>query len=249
VTATFIGIDLAWQSERNPTGAVALGLEERELVLLEAAPPLRTLDEVQGFILRHTSDQVVAAIDAPLVIPNASGQRECELALSRQFGSRHASCHSSNSTLYADAASVRLASALSSVGFVHGCAARADRVMLEVYPHAAYVSLFDLPSVIRYKKGSVSEKCAGLRVVQAMLSQLPFRRDERMVSLLQADPSQFKGHARKSFEDLLDALFCAYLAFHYWQHGPEAWQIFGSASQGYIANPAAPLSGLGAAAA
>ena len=241
---TFLGVDLAWQSERNPSGAVALRAEAGSLVLLEAAPPLRTLAEVQAFIARHLTDRAVVAIDAPLVISNASGQRVCELELSRQFGGRHASCHSSNTTLYPDAASVRLATWLASLGFVHAGRSSEERVMLEVYPHAAFVALFDLPSIIRYKKGSVAAKCAGLRIVQEKLGQLPLRRDVQLVEILERDPAGLRGHDRKSFEDLLDGLFCAYLAYHYRRLGPGAWQMFGSTSGGYIANPAAPLTPL-----
>ena len=216
---------------------------------IEAAPPLRTLTEVENFITRHVVDRTVVAIDGPLVIPNAAGQRLCELALSRQFGARHASCHSSNTTLYPDAASVRLEARLASSGFVHAGTPSRERVMIEVYPHAAYVALFDLPSIIRYKKGSSAQKCAGLRIVQEKLAQLPFRRDPVMADMLERDPASLKGQARKSFEDLLDGLFCAYLAYHYWKYGPSAWQVFGSASEGYIANPAVSLASLGVAAA
>jgi predicted RNase H-like nuclease len=249
VTTTFLGIDLAWQSDRNPTGAVALREDAGSLVAIEAAPSLRTLTEVEDFIARHVADRTVIAIDGPLVIPNASGQRACELALSRQFGARHASCHSSNTTLYPHAASVRLEARLASLSFVHAGTPFGERVMLEVYPHAAYVALFDLPSIIRYKKGSAAEKCAGLRIVQQRLAQLPFRHDLVLADMLERDPASLKGQARKSFEDLLDGLFCAYLAYHYWKHGPRAWQVFGSASDGYIANPAVSLAGLGVAAA
>jgi predicted RNase H-like nuclease len=54
--------------------------------VIEAAPPLLTLTEVEAFIARNTAERTVIAIDAPLVIPNSSGQRLCELARSRQCG-------------------------------------------------------------------------------------------------------------------------------------------------------------------
>jgi predicted RNase H-like nuclease len=218
-------------------------------VAIEVAPPLRTLREVEHFIAKHVAHRTVIAIDGPLVIPNVSGQRVCELALSRQFGARHASCHSSNSTLYPDAGSVRLAAWLASTGFVHAGTPVGERVMLEVYPHAAYVTLFDLPSIIRYKKGASAERCAGLRIVQQKLALLPFRREAVVRSLLERDPAALKGQERKSFEDLLDGLFCAYLAYHYWRYGPSAWQVFGNVTDGYIANPADSLANLGADAA
>jgi hypothetical protein len=98
---------------------------------------------------------------------------------------------------------------LASGGFVHPGKSDAERVMLEVYPHAAYVAMFDLPSIIRYKKGSVAEKCAGLRIVQQKLRQLPFRQDAVLAEMLQRDPTGLKGSSRKTFEDSLDAPYSA----------------------------------------
>jgi len=247
--ATFLGIDLAWQSERNPTGAVALRESAGRLQLLEAAPPLPSLAAVYAFIERNESRRTFVAVDGPLVIPNSTGQRRCELELSRQFGSRHASCHSSNSTLYPDAGSVRLANWLASRGFEHAGSASGDRLMLEVYPHAAYVALFELPSIIRYKKGSAAEKVLGLRTVQHTLRELPWVYDAALDELLSVDPSTMRGRARKSFEDSLDALFCAYLAFHFSRYGMSACQIFGNSADGYIINPTTALARLAVAAA
>lgn len=220
-----------------------------QLQLLEAAPPLRDLASVQRFVERHESEQTVIAVDGPLVIPNATGQRRCELEVSRHFGARHASCHSSNLTLYPDPCSVRFATWLQARGFRHADQALGGRVMLEVYPHAAYVALFELHSIIPYKKGSVAAKVGGLRIVQQTLAKLPFVRDDRMNELIEFDPGSLKGQARKSFEDVLDALFCAYLAFYFVRYGPSASQIFGSGEEGYIVNPAVPLAALSAAAA
>jgi len=44
--------------------------------------------------------------------------------------------------------------------------------MLEVYPHAALVALFDLSTIIKYKKGNVAQKRAGLRELQGRIADL-----------------------------------------------------------------------------
>jgi predicted RNase H-like nuclease len=246
MTVSFLGIDLAWRSERNPSGAVALSGSAGRLEVSEVAPPLRGLREVEAFVLRHERPSTIVAIDAPLIIRNVAGQRRCERELSQRYGSQHASCHSSNLRLYPDAESVRLAGSLASLGFAHAASGQ-SRVMLEVYPHAAYLALFELPSIIRYKKGTVAEKCDGLRTVQRTLARLPIASGAALTSLLGRDSADLRGKERKSFEDSLDALFCAYLAYHFWQYGENQWEFFGDLQDGYIANPSVPLSTLTAA--
>lgn len=240
MTAAFIGIDLAWQSQRNPSGAVALLGSGDRIEIAEVAPPLRGLPAIHDFIQRHAIGTTVIAIDAPLIITNSSGQRRCERELSQRFGGQHASCHSSNLSLYPNAASVQLATWLASLGFVHAIAG-APLAMLEVYPHAAYIALFELPSIIRYKRGSAADKCAGLRIVQEKLARLPIEQSAALDDLLKRDPAAFRGKDRKSFEDSLDALLCAFLAYHFWWHGAPHWTMFGDREDGYIANPNSPL--------
>lgn len=237
MTVSFLGIDLAWQSQRNPTGGAALSLNGGVLELTALAPPLRSLEAVQEFILAHATERTVVAVDAPLVIPNVSGQRICELEVSKRYGARHASCHASNLTLYPDAASVRLSVWLAERGFRHATATTSERTMLEVYPHAAFVALLDRPHIIRYKKGRVAQKCTGLREVQSTLSRLPIADSPDWIELLTRDPATMRGASRKEFEDLLDAVFCSYIAYHYWRYGESGSEMFGNHEGGYIVNP------------
>ena len=234
---TFIGIDLAWHPERNLSGAAVLAWNGLELQLLSAATPLAGLDAVKSFVDDHLTDHTTVAVDAPLIIRNTSGLRPCEREVGRRYGARHACCHSSNLTLYPNAASVRLESWLLARGFVHGIGAEHSRTMIEVYPHSAFVALFDLPSIIRYKKGNVADKCSGLRIVQKTLSLLPIRQCETLMHFLKHDPVTLRGITRKSFEDTLDSIFCAYLAFHFWRHGSHGSEVFGDLESGYIVNP------------
>ncbi len=43
----------------------------------------------------------------------------------------------------------------------------------------------------------------------------------------------------KRYEDTLDAIFCAYLAWHCWRWGAERNEMFGTMEQGYIVVPKA----------
>lgn len=115
----FIGIDLAWKSERNPTGAVCLRGDRTGAELVAVAPPLWSTTSVLEFVRTHTAEESVVAVDAPLIITNVSGQRPCETLVGKRYGARDASCHTSNLTLYPAAASVALAKLIEAEGYVH----------------------------------------------------------------------------------------------------------------------------------
>jgi predicted RNase H-like nuclease len=164
---TFIGIDLAWQSERNHTGAVALTGNRERAELVAVSDSIRSIDEVRAFLNDHDTDEMIIAIDAPLIIENPTGQRPCETAMGRAYGRREASCHTSNRRLYPSAASVELAKELIAANYIHAPTAGtdADKILLEVYPHAGLVALFDLAKSLKYKKGSTAQKRLGLGIL------------------------------------------------------------------------------------
>ena len=241
--AYFVGIDLAWRSARNPTGAAVLNGNDVGAVLHCISPPLRSESEILSFVDDFPPEDTVVAIDGPLVITNEVGLRSCERSVSTRYGSRHASCHSSNLRLYPDPFSVRLARYLTARGFRHP-GQEPDRrgTVLEVYPHAAFVALFDLPEIIRYKKGRVLQRAAGLRSVQAILRGLssedpPLSPNPELDRFLNVNPALLRGAARKDYEDSLDAVFCAFLAFYFWRWGFDRSELFGDVSDGYIVNP------------
>ena len=51
---------------------------------------------------------------------------------------------------------------------------------------------------------------------------------------------ELRGRSLKSYEDALDAVFCAYLAFHYWRWGAERNEMIGDLESGYIVVPTRP---------
>jgi predicted RNase H-like nuclease len=114
--------------------------------------------------------------------------------------------------------------------------------MLEVYPHPAMVRLFNLEQIIKYKKGQVARKRSGLRELQARLSSLSepgsgLKNSPELLKLLHANVESMRGAALKEYEDSLDALFCAFLAWHCWRWGAARNEMFGSLEQGYIVVP------------
>jgi len=243
-TTTFIGIDLAWQSQRNSTGIALLEGDRAgaQLTMLATIAPEMS---VADFVTANATDDTVVAIDAPLIIINETGQRTCETAVGKRYGSREASCHTTNLRLYPSASSVALTDELASHGFVHVDQQNqqlAGRMMAEVYPHAAMVALWNLPKTLKYKKGSVPQKRLGLSTLRSHLSLLsqaepPLHRTSLLSQLFAVELNQLGGRTLKDHEDQLDALFCAYLAYYFWYWGWERNEVFGNLKSGYILNP------------
>jgi predicted RNase H-like nuclease/cytidine deaminase len=239
----FIGVDLAW-IKRNPSG-VAILEGDRSGASLVQVGILYPEVSVSEFVCANATANTVVAIDAPLIIVNEKGQRSCETAIGRRFGSRDASCHTSNLGLFPNAASVALSSELAAAGFVHVDPAQPQqhgRLMAEVYPHAAMVALWNLPKVIKYKEGTKANKLIGLRVLLTHLAQLknaepPLLKSGVLAELSQTDLDGLAGEKLKVYEGQLDAVFCAYLAYYFWYWGWERNELFGDLSTGYIMNP------------
>ena len=85
-TTTFIGIDLAWKSERNPTG-IAVLQGDRDGAQLTALATIYPERSVLDFVTANATANTVVAIDAPLIIINETGQRGCETAVGKRYGS------------------------------------------------------------------------------------------------------------------------------------------------------------------
>jgi predicted RNase H-like nuclease len=216
---TCIGLDLAWHADRHHSGAVVLQLTDTDAAVVAVGEGLRSLAAVQAFVARHETPRTVVAVDAPLIIRNATGRRPCEAALGAVYARRQAGCHPANLSLYPDASSVALAQWLASRGYRHAPeAGETDmRTMLEVYPHAALVATFDLPVSLKYKRGGVAQKRAGLRELSMLLGRLqvgatPLQGAPLLAALLSRDVETLRGQALKAHEDTLDAVVCAYVA-------------------------------------
>src|SRR5579875_1032783 len=87
----YLGLDLAW-GERGRTGVAALDEAGR----LIASASVRTDDEIAAFAAGHAPGPCTAAIDAPLIVPNAAGRRPCEAMTARLYGRYHAGPYPAN---------------------------------------------------------------------------------------------------------------------------------------------------------
>lgn len=238
---TSFGIDLAWSKDMR-SGCVALDQWGRviseELLLSDS--------EIIDWITRLAADRCTVAIDAPLAVSNDTGQRPCENAVAKAYGSRHASPHSSNRTRlieqYGRIRGEDIVGLLHGLGFGHPTSL-SDRQYLEVYPHPAIVEMFELPSIIKYKS-----KKYGAAVRRSELGRL----NELIHLLKDAEPPLLSeklaisdtagGSLLKEAEDLLDARVCAWIAAAWNQFGTERVRIFGMPDLDHIAIPNGPAT-------
>ncbi len=234
------GIDLAWRSDKNPT-ALAVGiLADLELVLTDVAKDLFGIGPIVSY-LGNLPELVGIAIDGPLVITNPTGQRKCESLIGREYGSRHASCHTSNLSLFPNAHSVQLSRILALRGFQH-LGAESGKWQIECYPHPALIELFHLEKRHQYKKGRVGDKKRGQSQLAELLSSLAQSSvlrlsvpDGLMQPLRHEHIESLSGADLKQNEDLLDAIFCLYVCGLYAIGIRD--QVFGDAVDGYIYVP------------
>ncbi len=227
------GFDMAWRPENNNSGLAIGELVGTELNVLFCRVATQSVEDWVADIVSSAIEGI--AIDAPLIIHNQGGQRNCEAQLNKVFRAAKAGCHPSNLNLYPNAASVRAAEMLRLHGFQH---LGTKRFMLECYPHPSMVEIFGWRERLLYKRGSVFERKQGqVQLAQAILSLRTAN-----VSLVLEDPileclqthyiSNLRGAAVKANEDLLDALVCLYIAALY-QTGQTAY-VFGDVESGYV---------------
>ena len=229
------GIDLAWRSDKNPT-AIAIGTLDSDCLVIEAiVSAVYSVSEVINTLGKF--DRLLGiAIDAPLIIGNESGQRVCEKEIGVAYGSRKASCHTSNKQLYPDASSVELSKRLSDIGFIHS---GTEKWQIECYPHPAIIEIFGLEERLMYKKGRVSEMKSGQIALAGFIRSLSFSPiiklnwSNDVSSCMDSDYIEsLSGQDLKNNEDVLDSILCLYIAALYSKGS--LGKAFGNINDGYI---------------
>lgn len=238
-----IGLDLAW-GDRARTG-VAVVDDAGHLRLLTAA----TDDDSIGRALDEWLERpCTVAIDAPLVVTNATGRRPCEAALAADFSRFDAGPHPSNLTkpyFVPEPRGGRLARAW---GLDLDPASTAERRAIEVYPHAATIALFGLGRILRYKHKQGrdlpllrSELTRLLHLVESLadaavplvLDHPDWRRVRDSVATATTKA------ALRRVEDEVDAVVCAYVA-RLERHAPDRLTRYGDVATGVIVTPTLP---------
>lgn len=232
----FLGIDLAWKAE-NRTGLAVVG----DAGQLLASGAVVTDTEIAEWIAGRLGTVITVAVDAPLIVPNDTGQRVGEKEIGRAFGKYSASPHTSNraNPLFNPPRALTLAERF---GWTVDPANRGSAVSpacIEVYPHPAMVGLFQLGERLLYKKGPERQRAFGdLMMHYESLTELRLTEHERWSGLKQTVANPMPGDFDR-IEDELDAILCAHLAW-LWHHRPDVLQVYGSLETGYIVAPPPP---------
>ena len=151
----FVGIDLAW-SPRNRSGGAVISADGR---LLCATATLGDDEEILDFVGSLTPNGVAGliAVDAPLAVPNETGSRPCDRQVAAVFGPFQAGPYPANRRNLARYGGLRgeaITQRLKPLGFHHNpdiSLREAGRRVIEVFPHPATVSLFNLDRTLKYK--------------------------------------------------------------------------------------------------
>lgn len=243
----FIGIDLAWRARNRSGGAVI-----RDGRLVEARGDLVTLEEIVAFIAAHLSPTkgAVVAVDAPLRVPNLTGIRPCERELNAEWRRFQAGAHPANRTILAKGGSVRGEELVDLLVSRHRFAEATiiprrspDRLICEIYPHPAHVSLFGLERTLKYKRNRVFERRLELIRYRQHLRDLRKAKPSLKKTkdlLVRAEIDALCGQQLKAYADMLDALTCAYVAYYLWWHGPQRARTYGTLADGHIIVPMTP---------
>ncbi len=210
-----------------------------------------SLAEILDWIENHVSSDegAMIAVDAPLLIHNATGTRLCDRLTHKYFGRYHAGCYPANLGRPFAERTVRFGKNLETRWFNHAPSLEAQKIgryQIEVFPHPAMIHLFQLSRILKYKKGNLAEKKAELQklqhYIQTILPNLTPALDLTDFLLLSL-PLSLTGKQLKAIEDQLDSLICAYIGAYWWYWGTEKNWVLGDQETGYIVVPS-PLTTL-----
>jgi len=243
----FVGIDLAW-SEKNGSGVAILRGDKNKAEFI-SADIYYSDKEIIKYIEQNIGMQnAFIAVDAPLIVPNKKGRRDAEKLVGFLFRKYDAGAHPANRKRLSQwSGKIRgeeIAKKLEKIGFLHNLDIKRfekSRKFFEVFPHPSMVVLFNLNKILKYKakpKRDYKFRWNEFRLYQKYLKKL--EKAKPVLSLpekiTEKDVKELKGKALKDYEDLLDAIFCAYIAYYYW-YNPENCEILGDMKEGYILTP------------
>ena len=240
----FVGVDLAWGQEK-PSGLAVLDADGR-LVHVSAQG---SDDAIVTALRPFAHGGCLVAIDAPLVVKNATGNRPCEAALNRDFARFDAGAHPSNTSKPEFAEGPRGARLAATLGLDLDPSSRSPRRAIEVYPHPATVTLFRLGRTLKYKH-KAGRPLAQLRSELLRLvwllegledSPLPLYLAEHQPwkeLVAQVESAERKSDLRRA-EDQVDAVVCAYVGM-FAERLPDETTTYGDLRSGYIVTPTLP---------
>lgn len=241
----FVGVDLAW-GENKPTG---LAVVDDDGVLVHVCA-VRSDEQIAQELAPYTAGDCLVAVDAPLIVRNATGNRPAEAELNRDFARFDAGAHPANTSKPEFAGTPRGARVSALLGLDMNPASRRRRRAIEVYPHPATVALFRLGRTLKYKSKPGrdvatlrSELLVLIGLVEGLVAAEPRLVVDAPGSRWPALRAAVEDATRKSelraVEDQVDAVVCAYVALLATRE-PKAMTVYGDFANGYIVTPTLP---------
>ncbi|MGH3366528.1 MAG: DUF429 domain-containing protein [Nocardioidaceae bacterium] len=238
--------------ERRPTGLAVLD-DEGYLLHVSA---VATDDAILAALAPYAEGDCLVAIDAPLIVSNAVGNRPAEAALNKDFARFEAGAHPSNTGKPEFREQPRGARIAARLGLDMNPRSGRARRAIEVYPHPATVAMFRLGRTLKYKnklgrdlEQLRSELIVMLGLLEGLAGADPpllvsgHPADRPAVRTWQALRSAVEDVGRKSelrvVEDQVDAVICAYVAL-FATRRPERTTTYGDFKTGYIVTPTLP---------
>jgi predicted RNase H-like nuclease/ppGpp synthetase/RelA/SpoT-type nucleotidyltranferase len=237
----FVGVDLAWGGT-NPTGVAVLDADGRLLHVSAQGDDASIVAAVSPYV----EGGCLVAIDAPLIVRNATGNRPCERELNRDFRRFEAGAHPSNTGKPDFAEGSRGARLAETLGLDLDPASASHRRAIEVYPHPATVALFRLDKTLKYKskpgrsldllRSELLRLTSLLEGLATAVPALHLDASEQWKALVaQVEDAATKAGLRRA-EDQVDAVVCAYVAL-YADRRPADTTTYGDLDTGYIVTP------------
>lgn len=242
-----LGIDLAWGQGRpgvppNETGVVVV---DEEGTVLDAGWT-RGVAETAAWMNRWAGPDALAMVDAPLIVTNPTGMRECDKEIGRRYGRWKVSANAANLGLPSVLGGVALTAELAATGWRvddgHRGPRRRGRRLHECFPYLALVGVEAFGYATErpvYKRRPRHLAPAEFRVLRAAntdeiirrleaLDDPPLRlRSHPVTARLLDEPTPLADRAAKHREDLLDAALCAWTGLLWLHHGLARCQVLG----------------------
>ena len=183
---------------------------------------VHTDEEIEAALAPYVEGDCLVAIDAPLIVTNATGNRPAEAALNKDFARFDAGAHPANTGKPEFSGTPRGAGLCQALGLDMNPRSGRARRAIEVYPHPATVALFGLGRTLKYKHKPGRDLDLLRAELLVLIGLLEGLADGRSRLDLDADASgwtlrrQVETATRKSelrvVEDQVDAVVCAYVA-------------------------------------
>jgi len=213
----FIGIDLAWK-RRNRSYVVVLD----SMANIIHSHSL-SFDEIAPFLQQHIDpSEAIIGVDAPLIVNNESGNRCTEVEFLKSYSKYKLGAYPVNRRLLTKSYGLIVGEELSKILKAYE--------LVEVYPHATILNLFNDAKVLPYKYKKGRNKAFYMEQLvryTGFLESVTPNLDKKLF-----DGSTLK--TLKKYEDYLDSITCAYSLYYANKYNYES---YGSQEEGLLIVP------------